>query len=84
MDVAFGHIGLDDVAATGAVKEDVTLALAATLLAGQQRLAGELAGGRQSIRHGRDGIELVTHLAQGVAPRPHGGEAGMLRNDLIG
>ncbi len=70
MDVAFGHVGLDDVAATGAVKEDVTLALAAALLARQQRLAGELAGGRQSIRHGSNGIKLVAHLAQGVAPVP--------------
>ena len=84
VDIALGHVGFDDVAATSAVKEDVTLALAATLLTGQQQLAGELAGGRQSIRHGRDGVELVAHLAQGVAPRPHGGEAGTLRDDLIG
>ena len=70
VDVALGHVGFNDVAATGAVKEDVALALAATLLAGQQQLAGELAGGRQSIRHGRDGIELIAHLAQEYAPVP--------------
>ena len=56
----------------------------ADVLAGKQRLGVKLPGGRQSIRHGRDGIELVVHLAQGVAPRAHGTETRLLRDDLIG
>ncbi len=84
VDVALGHVGLDDVAATGAVEEDVALALAAALLAGEQRLGVKLPGGRQPIRHSSHCVELVVHLAQGVAPRAHGAETRLLRDDLIG